>query len=164
MGDHWSPAYSRFVIVEMTQLNPLPVLVTQCPPRRVAQSLRLAAMRQPTSLYTREARVRALLASESLIVKSESLIVKSESLWCAQSARIYFHLISRLTPTASPQGEAKGRSFSAVHYRDSAAKRTAGVGSVLSLAVTALFTQGSQWVRQCASEKIAEQSLDTNAK
>ena len=29
--------------------------VTQCPPRRVAQSLRLAAMRQPTSLYTREA-------------------------------------------------------------------------------------------------------------
>lgn len=148
MTDQRSPAYSRFVIVEMTQLNPLPVLVTQCLPRRVAQSLRLAAMRQPTSLYTREARVRALLASESLIVKSESL-------WCAQSTRIYFHLISRLTPTASPQGEAKGRSFSAVHYRDSAAKRTAGVGSVLSLAVTALFTQGSQWVRQCASEKIA---------
>ena len=148
MTDQWSPAYSRFVIVEMTQRNPLPVLVTQCPPRRVAQSLRLAAMRQPTSLYTREARVRALLASESLIVKSESL-------WCAQSARIYFQLISRLTPTASPQGEAKGRSFSAVHYRDSAAKLTAGVGSVLSLAMTALFTQGSQWVRQCASEKIA---------
>ena len=148
MTDQWSPAYSRFVIVEMTQLNPLPVLVTQCPPRRVAQSLRLAAMRQPTSLYTREARVRALLASESLIVKSESL-------WCAQSARIYFQLISRLTPTASPQGKAKGRSFSAVHYRDSAAKLTAGVGSVLSLAVTALFTQGSQWVRQYASEKIA---------
>ena len=148
MTDQRSPAYSRFVIVEMTQRNPLPVLVTQCPPRRVAQSLRLAAMRQPTSLYTREARVRALLASESLIVKSESL-------WCAQSARVYFHLISRLTPTASPQGEAKGRSFSAVHYRDSAAKLTAGVGSALSLAVTALFTQGSQWVRRCASEKIA---------
>ena len=51
---------------------------------------------------------------------------------------ILFHLISRLTPTASPQGEAKGKSFSVVRYRDNAVKLTAVVRGALPLAASCL--------------------------